>query len=73
MKKTTYLYNIHAEELDGMEYFDALKYKKKAGEKLFRHLFFLHNPTEEDKDRLFYVRKGIEHTTKLLEERYSDV
>jgi len=70
MKKTSYLYNIKAKELEGMEYFDALRYKKKAGEKLFRHLFFLHNPTEEETDRLFWVRKSIEHTTKLLEERY---
>ena len=70
MKKTSYLYNIEAKELEGMEYFEALAYKKKKGEKLFRHLFFLHNPTEDDTDRLFWVRKANLHTEKLLSERY---
>ena len=47
MKTTKYLYDIDVKELEGMEYFAALNYKKKAGEKLFRELFFKHNPTEE--------------------------
>lgn len=70
MKKTEYLYSIKPSQLDDLMYFKALEFKKASGERLFRELFFKHNPTEGDKERLFWVRKAQDHTQKLLDERY---
>jgi len=68
MKNTKYLYSIDPQDLRGKEYTEALKYKKVAGERLYRELFLKHDKTEADHVRMHYIWKAIAHTEKLLEE-----
>jgi len=67
--KTKYLYNICPIELENKLYFDALAYKLEAGRKLYKELYYIKSRTEEECIRLFYIRKAILHTEKLLSER----
>lgn len=68
MKKTSYLYGIEPNDLIGMNYINAIQYKRDKGTQLFKKLYFMHNRTEEEEERLFHVRKAVEHTRKLIEE-----
>lgn len=68
MKKTKYLFNIEPEELDGLEYWDALRYKLEHALVLFKRLY----ETKEDTDREFWVSKAIKHTRDLLDERSNE-
>jgi len=70
MKTSIYLYNIEAEELDGMEYFTALQYKYDAATKLYKKLFLMHNRTEDQDVQMFHVAAAQKFTKKLLAERY---
>ena len=65
MKKTEYLYGIKPEQLDGLEYWDALKLKKENAEILYEELYV----TGIDKEREFWVYKALKHTEKLIGER----
>ena len=64
MKKTEYLYGILPTELDGKEYWEALAFKVKEGQRLYEYL--LDNGPQ---DREFNCYKALTHTKKLLEER----
>ncbi len=64
MKKTVYLYGIEPEELDGKEYWEALRFKTQEGERLYKYLKE-HGP----KDREFYCFRALEYTHKLLDEQ----
>ena len=68
MKSTEYLYNIKPEQLYGLEYYEALKFKLDNCTELFRKLYM--HP--EDNERLFWVNKAMNHTQKLLNERDSE-
>jgi len=69
MKKTLHIYGIEPKELEGMEYFAALLFKKEAGVKLYRQLFLKPDKTKEDSDRMFYVERAVRHTERLILER----
>lgn len=65
MKSTKYLFNIEPEELDDLNYWEALDYKLKHALELFGDLY----TSKRDDVRLFHVNKAIEKTRELKEER----
>lgn len=69
MKDTNYLYGIDPKELENKFYFEALDYKRTAGLKLFKKLYFIEKRSEDEAIRLYHVEKAIKHTERLLDER----
>jgi len=67
--KTEYLYGIQPSELENKFYYEALAYKKEAGQRLLKALYLKDDRTEEEGVRLFFVQKAINHTQSLLDER----
>lgn len=69
MLKTEYLYGIGPGELENKFYYEALAYKLEHAKILHAKLYVVENKTFEEESRLFWVRKAMDHTTKLLRER----
>ncbi|NOR57204.1 MAG: hypothetical protein GQ474_01625 [Sulfurimonas sp.] len=69
---TQYLYGIAPIELENKFYFEALAYKKEAGQRLHKALNEDEYTDKEIAVRLFWVRKALKHTQDLLEERDND-
>ncbi len=67
---TFYLYGILPNELEGMEYFDALEFKKKHCIDLYRRLYHMKRDNAADV-QLHYVLKALNHTEALISERYA--
>ena len=72
---TNYLYDINPEELIGMEYYQALKYKLDQG-RFLRHRIYTSLSDQhldrvrakELEDRRHWVEKAIRHTENLISE-----
>ena len=64
MKSTEYLYGIQPDELKGMEYFDALKFKLEKAKDLYFELW----KDNKNEERAFWVWNAKMHTEKLLKE-----
>lgn len=68
MHSSEYLYGIKPIEFVHLPYMMALKKKLDSGKKLHDALYFVKKRSYEQEVRLFYVRKAIKHTQKLIDE-----
>lgn len=66
---TFYLYGITTQDLEGKEYFEALEFKRKNGNELYRKLYNMQRDNAEDV-QMHYVLKALRHTEELINERY---
>ncbi len=67
---TFYLYGVLPNELEGMEYFEALEFKKENGKNLYTRLYHMRRDNSEDV-QMHYVLKALNHTEDLISERYA--
>lgn len=70
MKHSTfYLYGIYPHQLEGMEYYEALEFKRTNGTKLYNRLYDTDGKTTDEDIQMHYVYKAKELTIYLIDER----
>lgn len=69
LKKTEYLFGIHASALKGMEYEEALRFKILSARLLLGVLQEVHY-LKRDYDRINDILSAIEHTSQQIKELY---